>query len=84
MTAIKKAFVGIAAISWIWLMAGCAEVPVPGTLAGGGEAYRYSTANVAKETFIGNVDQVTAAPCRRWVFNCNPSAPIFLWRNSAQ
>ena len=42
-------------------MAGCAEVLVPGTLAGGGEAYRYSSANVAKETFMGRVDQVTAA-----------------------
>jgi hypothetical protein len=61
MVAIKKAFAGIAAVSWVWLMAGCAEVLVPGTLAGGGEAYRYSTANVAKETFIGNVDQVTVA-----------------------
>lgn len=61
MTAIKKVFAGIAAISCAWLMAGCAEVLVPGTLAGGGEAYRYSTANVAKRTFMGNVDQVTAA-----------------------
>lgn len=61
MVAIKKAFAGIAAISCAWLVAGCAEVLVPGTLAGGGEAYRYSTANVAKRTFMGNVDQVTAA-----------------------
>jgi len=42
-------------------MAGCAEVLLPGTLAGGGEAYRYSTVNIAKKSFIGNVDQVTLA-----------------------
>ncbi len=57
----KKAFAGIAAIGCVWLMAGCAEVLLSGTLAGGGEAYRYTTANVAKRTFMGNVDQVTAA-----------------------
>jgi hypothetical protein len=61
MVAVKNAFAGIAVISWVWLMAGCAEVIVPGALAGGGEAYRYTAANVAKETFMGNVDQVTAA-----------------------
>ena len=61
MVATKTTLAGIAAVCWVWLMAGCAEVLVPGTLAGGGEAYRYSTANVAKETFMGNVDEVTAA-----------------------
>ena len=61
MVAIKKTLAGIAAVSWVWLMARCAEVLVPGTLTGGGEAYRYSIANVAKETFMGNLAQVTAA-----------------------
>ncbi len=61
MAVIKKAVSGIAVISCVWLVAGCAEVLVPGTLAGGGEAYRYSTANVAQKTVMGNVDQVTAA-----------------------
>jgi len=48
MMVIKQVFAGIAAISCVWLMAGCAEVLLPGTLAGGGEAYRYTTANHPK------------------------------------
>jgi len=61
MAAIKNALAAIAAAGCVWLMVGCAEVLVPGTLAGGGEAYRYTTANVAKKTFMGDVRQVTAA-----------------------
>ncbi len=45
MVAVKNACAGIAVIGWVWLMAGCAEVIVPGALAGGGEAYRESRHN---------------------------------------
>ena len=48
-------------VVYVWMQAGCAEVVVPGTLAGAGEYYRYTTSNVAKKTLIGNVDQVNAA-----------------------
>ena len=61
MAVIKKTVTGAAIVSVTWLIAGCAEVIVPGTLAGGGEAYRYSTTNVAKKTFMGDVGQVTTA-----------------------
>lgn len=40
---------------------GCAQVLVPGTIAGAGELYRYSTGNIAQQTFFGNPDQVIAA-----------------------
>jgi len=61
MSAVKKALAAIAAAGCVWLMVGCAEVVVPGTLTGGGEAYRYTTANVAKKTFMGDVERVTTA-----------------------
>lgn len=61
LAAIKKAIAAFAAAGCVWLMVGCAEVLVPGTLAGGGEAYRYTTDNVAKKTFVGDVGQVSAA-----------------------
>lgn len=47
--------------SFIWLLTGCAEVVVPGAMAGGGEYYRYTTSNVAKETLMGDVRDVTEA-----------------------
>jgi hypothetical protein len=58
---IKCILTGIGLTACIWILAGCAEVVVPGTLAGGGEVYRYTTGNVAKRTFVSNVSQVTAA-----------------------
>jgi len=61
---IKRALTGIGLLVWIWLFAGCAEVVVPGTLAGGGEVYRYTTGNIAKRTFVSNVDQITKATRR--------------------
>ena len=45
----------------IWLLMGCAEVVVPGAMTGGGEYYRYTTSNIAKETLMGDVRDVTAA-----------------------
>lgn len=58
---IKRALAGMGLMGWIWLIAGCAEVVVPGTIAGGGEVYHYTTDNVAKRTFVSTLDQVAAA-----------------------
>jgi hypothetical protein len=52
---------GIGLMGCIGLLMGCAEVVVPGAMAGGGEYYRYATSNIAKETLIGDVRDVTAA-----------------------
>jgi hypothetical protein len=61
MGVIKQAAAGIGLIGFMGLLIGCTEVVVPGTMAGGGEYYRYTTSNVAKETLVGDVRQVTAA-----------------------
>jgi hypothetical protein len=49
------------------LNTGCAQVLVPGTLAGAGELYRYSTGNVAQQTLLGSLDQVVSydITCRK-------------------
>ena len=52
---------GIGLVASIWWLMGCAEVIVPGTMAGGGEYYRYTTSNIARETLMGDVRDVTAA-----------------------
>jgi len=57
----KRVLTGIGLIGCIWIIAGCVEVMIPGTIAGGGEYYRYTTDSVAKRTFVNNVRQVTAA-----------------------
>ena len=62
--AMKKflaAGIGLMGCGCIWLLMGCAEVVVPGAMAGSGEYYRYTTSNVAKETLMGDVRDVTAA-----------------------
>ena len=61
MGVIKQAAAGIGLIGFMGLLIGCAEVVVPGAMAGGGEYYRYTTDNVAKEILMGDVRQVTAA-----------------------
>jgi hypothetical protein len=61
---IKHALTVIGLLGCVWLWAGCAEVVVPGTIAGGGEVYHYTTENVAKRTFVSNVDRVKAATYR--------------------
>jgi hypothetical protein len=61
MGVIKHAAAAIGLIGFIGLLVGCTELVVPGTMAGGGEYYRYTTGNVAKETLMGDVRQVTAA-----------------------
>ena len=57
----KQVLAGIGLIGCIGLLVGCTEVVVPGTMAGGGEYYRYTTSNIAKETLMGDVRDVTAA-----------------------
>ena len=57
----KLMLAGAGLISCIWLLMGCAAVVVPGAMAGGGEYYRYTTSNIAKETLMGDVRDVTAA-----------------------
>jgi len=42
----------------------CAELVIPGTLAGAGEYYRYTTGNVARKTMMGSVREVSAATQR--------------------
>jgi len=58
---LKQAIAGMGLIGCIWLLAGCAEVIVPGAFTGAGEAYRYNTSNVVKKTLMGDVGQVKAA-----------------------
>jgi len=53
------ALIGILALM-LW-QSGCAQVLVPGTIAGAGELYRYSTGNIAQQTLVGNPDQVISA-----------------------
>jgi hypothetical protein len=61
MGSIKQALAGMGLIGLFWLMAGCAEILIPGAFTGAGEAYRYTTSNVVKKTLMGNVGQVKAA-----------------------
>jgi hypothetical protein len=57
-----KAFTMLVGIlSTMMLNTGCAQIIVPGTLAGAGELYRYSTGNVARQTLVGSLDQVVSA-----------------------
>ncbi len=51
----------IGLLGCIGLLGGCAEVVVPGAMAGGGEYYRYTTSNIAKETLMGDERDVTEA-----------------------
>jgi hypothetical protein len=46
--------------STAWLV-GCAQVIIPGTMAGAGEYMRYTTTNVPKRTLDGNPREVSAA-----------------------
>ena len=52
---------GIGLMGCIWLLMGCVELIAAGAMAGGGEYYRYTTSNVAKETLMGDVRDATAA-----------------------
>ena len=46
--------------SALWLF-GCAQVIIPGTMAGAGEYMRYTTTNVPKRTLLGSQKEVSAA-----------------------
>ena len=59
--ALNRIFTGIALIAVLWFLNGCAQVLDPGTMAGAGELYRYTTTNTVKKTFVGTMDQVSAA-----------------------
>jgi len=52
---------GIGLIGSVWLLGACTKVMLPGAVAGGSEYYQYTTSNVAKETLMGDVREVTAA-----------------------
>lgn len=61
MNAIKKFLAGMVLMGTPWLLAGCAEVVVPGTLVGAGEYYDYTTENDAHKTFMATADEITRA-----------------------
>ena len=61
MNVIKQFFAGMALMGMVWQLAGCAEVVVPGTLAGAGEYYHYTTENDAHKTFMATADEITTA-----------------------
>ena len=61
MAVIKHAIAGLGLMGGLYMLAGCAEVVVPGTMAGGGEYYRYTTSNIARQTLMGDVRDVTEA-----------------------
>lgn len=51
----------IGLMGFVCLLAGCAQVVVPGAMTGGAEYYHYTASNVANETLMGDVRDVTAA-----------------------
>jgi hypothetical protein len=59
MRKILAAAIGLA--GGIGLLTGCAKVMLPGAMAGGSEYYHYTASNVANETLMGDVGDVTAA-----------------------
>ena len=48
-------------LSTLFWFCSCAQIVIPGTLAGAGEYMRYTSTNVAKRTLTGNPRQVSAA-----------------------
>ena len=62
--AVKTVLAAIGLLSCLGLLNGCTEVVVPGAMAGGGEYYRYTTSNIAKETVMGDEREVVAAARR--------------------
>jgi len=61
MDRLKTGLAGLGLIGIVWLQFGCAQILVPGAMAGAGEVYRYTTSNVAKQSFVGDTARVTAA-----------------------
>lgn len=58
---IKSMTAAIGLMGFVCLLAGCAQVVVPGAMTGGAEYYHYTASNVANETLMGDVRDVTAA-----------------------
>jgi hypothetical protein len=52
---------GIGLMGCIWLLSGCSKMMLPGAMAGGSEYYHYTASNVARETLMGDVGDLTAA-----------------------
>jgi hypothetical protein len=61
MRLIKQALAELSLIGFLALVAGCAEVIVPGAFIGASEAYHYTTSNVVKKTLMADAGQVKAA-----------------------
>jgi len=61
MNSIKQAMAGLGLLGFLGLVAGCAEVIVPGAFTGASEAYHYTTSNVVKKTLMGDAGQVKTA-----------------------
>ena len=61
MRPIKPTMAKLGLFCLVGLLAGCAEVIVPGAFTGASEVYNYSTSNVVKKTLMGDAGQVKAA-----------------------
>jgi hypothetical protein len=57
----KFVLAAIGLVGCFGLLGGCTEVVVPGAMAGGGEYYRYTTSNIAKENLMGDERDVATA-----------------------
>ncbi|MBW2479692.1 MAG: DUF1036 domain-containing protein [Deltaproteobacteria bacterium] len=61
MNLIKQTTAKLGLFGLFGLLAGCAELIVPGAFTGASEVYHYSTSNVVKKTVMGDAVQVKAA-----------------------
>ena len=57
----KKIIILFALLVTSHFISGCAQVVIPGTIAGAGEYMRYTTTNVPKRTMLGSQKEVSAA-----------------------
>lgn len=55
---------GVGLMGGLWLLSGCSKMMLPGAMTGGSEYYHYTTSNVARETLMGDVRDLTAAATR--------------------
>ena len=61
MRILKIIIIPFVLLSSIFWLCSCAQVVIPGTMAGAGEYMRYTTTNVPKRTLIGSQREVSAA-----------------------
>ena len=61
MRLMKQTMATLVLFSLFGLLAGCAEVIVPGAFTGASEVYNYSTSNVVKKTLMGDAGQIKTA-----------------------